>query len=140
VLVPSLAVVFLLAGASMARLALSHGRRRKAFLAGSTRATGTVVGARERPDPDSILGRTCFPTIRFRTSDGREVEFESTVGSDAHVRPVGEEVAVRYRWDAPHSAEIDSFLALWGPTLLFALLGSVFLGLGLGLLTGIVPV
>jgi hypothetical protein len=140
VLVPSLAVVFLLVGASMAGLALSHGRRRKAFLAGSTRTTGTVVGARERPDPDSILGRTSFPTIRFRTIDGHEVEFESTVGSDAHVRPVGQEIAVRYRRDAPHAAEIDSLPALWGPTLVFALLGSAFLGLGLGLLTGVVPV
>jgi hypothetical protein len=138
-LVPVLAAVFCLVGLWMARLALSHGRRRQAFLAGSARAIGTVVGARREPHPDAILGFTSFPTVRFETPDGREHEFESRLGSDAHPPGIGTEVAVRYHPDTPHAAELDSFPALWGLTLLFALLGSVFLVLALGLLTGFLP-
>jgi len=44
------------------------------------------------------------------------------------------------RPDSPHTAGIDSFVALWGLVLLFAPLAAVSLGPGLGLLLGLVPV
>ena len=52
---------------------------------------------------------------------------------------VGQAVTVRYRPESPHQAEIESFLALWGLALICGGLAAVFLGLGLGLLLGLVP-
>jgi hypothetical protein len=52
----------------------------------------------------------------------------------------GDTVAVRYRTDRPEIAEVGSFAALWGPTLLFAGLGVIFLFVGIGIRLGWLPV
>jgi len=52
---------------------------------------------------------------------------------------IGEPASVRYRVDHPEIAELDSFPALWGPTLLFGLLAIVFVGLSISLWLGFIP-
>jgi len=139
-LVPAIGSLFSVIGCWMSVLALRHGWRRRAFVQGSCTSEGTIVGSREDPDPTSDLHGTSFPRIRFQTSAGREITFESRLGSATRDWRVGQPITVRYRPAAPHTAEIDSFFALWGLALVFAVLGTVFLGLGLGLLLGFVPV
>ena len=81
-----------------------------------------------------------FPTVRFRTAAGREMTFQSGTGSGQASWRVGDRVEVRYRRDRPDCAEVGSFAALWGPTLLFAVLGIAFLVVGIGVLAGWIPV
>ncbi len=52
---------------------------------------------------------------------------------------IGDLVSVRYSPDHPEMAELDSIVALWGPTALFALLAVVFVGVGIGLWFGFIP-
>jgi hypothetical protein len=62
------------------------------------------------------------------------------MGSSTAAKRIGDSVTVRYRLDQPHVAEIDAFMPLWGPTLLFGALGGVFLFVGAGILTGVLAV
>jgi len=48
-------------------------------------------------------------------------------------------VSVRYRVDRPEMAEFDSVVALWGPTVVFALLAVVFVTVGVSLWFGFIP-
>jgi Protein of unknown function (DUF3592) len=81
-----------------------------------------------------------FPKVKFRTPSGREVIFQSEMGSSSEARRIGDTVAVRYRSEQPDVAEIDSFMPLWGLPVLFGGLGAVFLFVGLGILSGLLPV
>ena len=107
--------------------------RRRSFLRHSAIASGTIVALMENRDRDEI---SYFPKVKFRTPSGREVTFESEMGATSEAG-VGDVVAVRYRPDQPQVAEIDSFMSLWGLTLLFGVLGAVFLFIGLGILGGL---
>lgn len=118
----------------MSVLASRHFVRRRAFLRGSTTANGVVVSFREDRSRDEI---SYFPRIRFRTPAGREVTFESGAGSSRSSLQIGDSIAVCYRRDQPEMAEVGSFAALWGPTLLFATLGLAFLFVGVGILSGL---
>jgi len=80
-----------------------------------------------------------YPRVRFRTAAGRDITVESSMAFGGTWR-IGEAVSVRYRLDHPEIAEFDNFAALWGPTLLFALLALAFVGVGAGLLFGFIPV
>jgi hypothetical protein len=62
------------------------------------------------------------------------------MGSSSTAGRIGDTVAVRYRPDQPHVAEIDSFMSLWGLAVLFGVLGAVFLVVGLGILVGLIPI
>ena len=59
------------------------------------------------------------------------------MGSSAAAKRIGDSVTVRYSLDQPHVAEIDAFMPLWGQTLLFGVLGSMFLFVGAGILMGL---
>jgi hypothetical protein len=136
-LVPILGGVFALVGGCMSVLAARQWSRQWDFVRVSTRTDGTVVELRQDREQVETVH---FPRIRFETPAGREIVFESGMGSSLSKWSVGDAVPVRYRPDRPNSAEIDSFLALWGVTMLFGLLGGAFLFIGLGLLLDLVPV
>jgi hypothetical protein len=55
-------------------------------------------------------------------------------------RRIGDVVTVRYRYDQPESAEVASFAALWGASLLFGFLAVIFLVLSTLLWLGLIPV
>ncbi len=115
------------------------------FRADSVVTTGTVVDVeqsescheeRDRDDPD--YGReTCStvyqPTVTFRTESGREVTFQSNVGTSRQPE-IGSKIPVRYRPDSPESARVDeaaTSLVLPG---VFTLVGVVLLGVGIPML------
>jgi Protein of unknown function (DUF3592) len=131
-----LGILFLAVGGSLAIAALGRAFRRRAFLRASARTTGEVVGlamVAGRPEP------AFFPKIAFRTPSGRSVTFETGLGSSEPAFVVGQSVAVRYREDDPNRAELDSFLALWGTTVVFGALGFGFALVGAGLILGWIP-
>lgn len=83
--------------------------------------------------------RFCYARVRFQTASGRDITFESGMARGGAAWRTGEVVSVRYRRDQPEVAELDSFASLWGPTLLFALLAVVFVGVGVGVWFGLIP-
>jgi hypothetical protein len=134
-----LSLVFALIGGAMLVAGAAQFGRRRTFLLHSTTAAGIIVARIENLESRDGDARTYFPKVTFRTSAGREVTFQSEMASSG-AGQIGETVRVRYRVDQPHVAEIDSFMALWGSTMLFGALGAVFLFVGLGILTGLLPV
>jgi hypothetical protein len=135
--IAALGSLFGLIGAALLVAAGRQYTRRQAFLRGSAMASGIVVALTENRESDVV---SYFPKVSFRTPSGREVTFQSEMGSSEGAKQIGEPVAVRYRLHQPEDAELDGFMPLWGPTLVFGVLGVVFLFIGLGILTGTLPV
>ncbi|WP_182873498.1 DUF3592 domain-containing protein [Microbispora sp. H10670] len=90
------------------------------------RASGLVVGLRASHSDD---GTVYYPTVRFVTLYGQQVEAESTYGSNPPPARPGEEVPVLYDPAKPTRIRIDS--AAGSGTLL----GGIFLALGVVLFT-----
>ena len=70
-------------------------------------AVGVVTGHTSRSS-HSVEHRSTllFPSVRFQTADGRTVEFQSKVGSNAPPK-VGEEVTVYYDPERPEDAKLS---------------------------------
>jgi hypothetical protein len=132
-----LSTIFALVGAGMLIAAARQFARRRAFLRNSATASGTVVALTESRDRDE---NSYFPKVKFQTTSGLEVTFQSEMGSSCEAKQIGDPVTVRYRPDQPHLAEIDALMPLWGLTVLFGGLGVVFLFVGLGILAGVLAV
>ena len=135
VTVVSTSCVFI--GAGLSVLAWRTFLRRRAFLRESLVATGVIVALTENRESDEI---SYFPEIRFRSLAGHDITFQSGAGASAASWRIGDSVVVCYRKDRPEIAEVGSFAALWGPTVLFAGLGVIFLFVGTGILVGWLPV
>jgi hypothetical protein len=133
----ALCLIFVAVGTWMSILAIRHLLRRRMFLRESEVSAGVVVGLAESPDEE---GTSYSPIVRFRTEDWREATFQSEMGSSDASWQVGDTIRVRHRRDRPNVAEVDSFAALWGPTVFLAVLGVAFLSIGIGILIGWLPV
>ena len=92
------------------------------------RAVGVVTGHTSRSTYDlDRPGRLLFPSVRFQTADGRMVEFQNKVGSNAPPR-VGDEVTVLYDPEYPEEARVP-LGSMFRPNLkLLAVVGAIFLG------------
>jgi hypothetical protein len=127
--------IFCLTGLGLSVVASRHFARRWTFVRGSSVAPGVVIALRE--EPDGIQTQTFgYPRIRFRTTSGREVTFESGMALGGRGWRIGETVSVRYRDEHPETAECNGFLPLWGATDVSTVLAVVFLSVGSGLLLG----
>jgi len=131
--------VFFSIGAALSIVASRHFIRRLAFIRSSAVVPGVVVALREERDGMETQ-RFRYPRVRFRTAAGHDTTFESGMARGGAAWRTGEIVSVRYQRDQPEVAELDSFASLWGPTLLFALLAGVFVGVGAGVWFGLIPV
>jgi hypothetical protein len=69
------------------------------------RTVGVVTGHTFRPGHGGSTGVIC-PSVRFQTADGRTVEFQNGVGSNAPPK-VGEEVTVYYDPERPEDAKLS---------------------------------
>ncbi|GGO09369.1 DUF3592 domain-containing protein [Microbispora bryophytorum] len=90
------------------------------------RTRGLVVGLRASRSDD---GTSYYPTIRFTTVYGQQVEAETTYGSNPPPARPGEEVAVLYDPARPTRIRLDSAAGSG------ALLGGIFLAVGVALFT-----
>ena len=90
------------------------------------KAVGVVIGHTSRRSYDGS-GGVVFPSVRFQTADGRTVEFQNKLGTNAPPR-VGSEVTVFYDPARPEDAKValgDTFK----PNLkLLLIVGAIFLG------------
>jgi hypothetical protein len=133
-----MSAIFVVSGAGLFLVAARHFIRRLAFIRNSAVAGGVVVALREERDGMDTQ-RVRFPRVRFQTTSGRDVTFEAGMARGGAAWQIGEAVSVRYRVDRPEMAEFDSVVALWGPTVVFALLAVVFVTVGVSLWFGFIP-
>lgn len=105
----------------------------RTFLKAAATAPGEVIELSRRLDDD---GSTYAPVVRFRTPQGRPVEFTATAGSNPPAYSVGDQVQVFYDARRPEQALLPDFFSLWGLAaiigglgLAFALIGAFLLGL-----------
>ena len=70
-----------------------------------------------------------YPVARFRSRDGREIEFEG-LGADPPDYREGDHVSVLYRADRPHSARIESFQELHAGPIVVGAFGLIFAAVG----------
>ncbi len=106
-------VLMMLLGAAALGFAAWQGGEAARFLAGASRATGTVVAE----------GRD--PVIRFPLAAGGAAEFRA---GDGRLRAAGDAVPVAFRAEDPGgTARVASFWALWGLALLPLPMGLGFL-------------
>ncbi len=90
------------------------------------RAEGVVFAVKENAgtyNKGRKTSSTYHPVVRYSTSDGKEIEFTSRLGSGFTLRTNGELVTVLYDPARPEAAEIDSFLTLWLAPLIFGMFG-----------------
>lgn len=88
---------------------------------------------------DLILSRSSdsnayYPVVVFRDTSGREVEFQSSTGSNPASYSRGERVSVLYESSSPEGARINSFFSLWGGAIIVGGLGLIFSLIGGGIL------
>jgi hypothetical protein len=97
----------------------------RAFLRQAVPAEGAVIDLTAAWDSEDG-SYTYYPRVRFRTPDGRAVEFTSDVGSSPPAFEVGEPVRVLFDPANPARARIDSFVQLWLLPLILGGIGLVF--------------
>ena len=134
-----LSSIFALVGGTILVAAWWQFTQRRAFVRHSAIASGTIVDLIEERSSDMTSDSmneeiSYFPKVKFQTPSGREVIFQSAMGSGRKAGRIGRTVAVRYRADQPDVAEIDSFMSLWGVTLVWGVVGAGFLFAGLGMI------
>jgi hypothetical protein len=102
------------------------------FNAAAHRAEGTVVRLNWKTSRDNKghSSSSAYPVVRFQ-AEGREVQFEGSVGASPPHYDVGEKVTVLYAPGHPDDARIESTFEQF-------IFPGIFLGLGvLGLLIGL---
>lgn len=103
----------------------------RAWLARSIQAQGSVIDMVQIRDRDT--GSITFaPLVRFRTADGRMVDFQSTFASNPPSHVTGEAVTILYDPMRPGSAAISGFFSIWLGTLILGIIGGVFVVFGVG--------
>ena len=110
-----LSYLFLLIGIGLLAGAGYIYSRTSDFVANASKAQGAVVAL-----------RSGAPEVKFRTHDGREVQFTSSVSSKPPSYSVGETVEVLYRKERPDDAEINAWMTLWLGVIVLGGMGSGF--------------
>jgi len=94
-----------------------------------TRTVGVVTShtSRRSHGIDNHTSVLFFPSVRFQTVDGRTVEFDNKVGSNAPPK-MGDEVTVIYDPEQPEEAKV-ALGSMWrvGPKALLVA-GAIFVG------------
>ena len=90
------------------------------------RAVGVVTGHTSRPTHDNS-GVLRFPSVRFQTADGRTVEFQNKVGTNAPPR-VGDQVTVIYDPGRPEDARVTLGSAFRINPKALLVVGAIFFG------------
>jgi hypothetical protein len=103
----------------------------RAWLARSVAAEGAVVEMIRVVDRES-LSSSFAPLVRFRTADGKSIEFQSTAQSNPPAYYAGQTVTVLYDPAKPNSAAIEGLFPVWGATMILAAIGIMFTAFGVG--------
>ena len=101
----------------------------RAWLGRSVEAQGSVIEMVRVLDRET--GSSSFaPLVRFRTADGRTVEFQSTFQSNPPAYSTGQTVTVLHDPIRPNSAAIAGLFSIWGATIILSAIGAILLAFG----------
>jgi hypothetical protein len=123
--------VFAIIGACMLAGAFALYSSTASFLERAETAQGTVIELMRSRSSDST---SYYPVVQFTAASGREIEFQSSSGSNPPSYNRGEQVSVFYEPSNPDDAMIDGFFSLWGAALIVGGIGSVFALIGGGMI------
>lgn len=99
------------------------------FIAGSTRAEGTVVDWTQGQTPQSSEPGAYFRIIEIEMPNGQRIRGQAEVGVEMRRLEIGERVAVRYRASDPTRMRVVSLSDLWIVELVTGVIAIAF-GLG----------
>lgn len=119
-IVTAFPVIFLLVGAGILAESII-------FSAGAVKTQGEVVQVSTSYGSESGVSYT--PTIRYRRDDGLFMKAETHISSSSYDYAIGERVDILYSYGNPTEVRINSFFSLYGPGLMFAAFGALFIGL-----------
>lgn len=124
---------FALAGVAMLLGSLWICSNTRRFLAAAESTTGEVTSLVRRQTREGV---TFAPKVRFRTLQGKIIEFVSATSGNPSGYAVGDSVGVLYDPARPGEAAIRGFFSLWGGTVIlgalavpFTVAGSVMLAI-----------
>ena len=103
--------------------------RQSRQLAERASTQGEVVALERRVMRAGSSGVYC-PVVKFRTTAGQEIQFESDFGTLPASHKVGQSVTVSYDPADPQKAEISSSLSRWLMPGILAFMGLIALCLG----------
>jgi uncharacterized membrane protein len=107
-------------------IALSSAVHRAEFIHTAQRAEGTVIEMRPANGTRTRAG-ACVPVFRFMADDGQTYMVVSDVTVRRTAFSLGERVTVLYPEGHPENARINSFTPLWLFSMIFGIVGVVFL-------------
>lgn len=113
-------MIFIVIGVIVLLFALVQIWQNYKFINRASSATGTV---------SSLNAGGSHPEIDFQTDNGQKISYPQ--GGLIFGYKVGDQITVLYDVNDPNNASINSFGALWGFVLLEALLGIIFVAVGL---------
>jgi hypothetical protein len=101
----------------------------KTWLTRTVEVSGTVIEMVRVRDSDNT-GYLYYPRVRYTTTDGRTIEFDSSLRTNPPAYRTGQSVQVLYDPGVPDYAVIRGFFSLWLMTVILTFIGSVFLIVG----------
>ena len=97
------------------------------FIQHSQKSSGLVI--------DNILSggksRSYHPVVKFKTPEGTDVQFTSSVGTNPAEFHIGQAVDILYDPLNPQKAQTNSVVDLWMGSVLTAILGTAFVLAGI---------
>ncbi len=121
--------MFMLFGIAKMAVALFLYQGTQSFLTEAARAEGTVVNFMQT---DSSHGVTYAPVVHFVNRNNETTVFVSSTSSNPPGYEKGEKVEVLYFPAKPQDARINSFFSLWGGSVIFGVMGTIFFLIGAG--------
>lgn len=123
--------IFTLIGIGMLVGAALIYRNTSSFLAGASKAEGTVVELVRSRSSNSI---TYQPVVQFAGQSGQTIEFVSSISSNPPEYRIGQKIPVLYDPADPQDARITGFFSLWGGSAILGGMGGVFFLIGAGII------
>lgn len=96
-----------------------------AWLKRSVEVQGTVIEVLRVRDSDNT-GYLFTPRVRFQTTDGREIEFQSGLRTNPPAYRTGQTVQVFYDPGEPRSAVIRGLFSIWFMPIILSFIGLIF--------------
>ena len=83
---------------------------------------GEVIDVREKPGSEAS---TYHPVVKYRAATGEEITFEGPYGSSNWKVKPGDRLPLLVNRTNPNDAEVETFMAQWGLTLVFVVISVV---------------
>ncbi len=119
--------IFTAVGLTLLGLSMWKYSATKTFIESAVTTDGEVV------DFTRGSGTNYKPVVRFKTKDGEEIEYVSSLSTNPPLFDRGEVVTIFYKPDDPQNAKIDEFWSLWFFSVLTGGMGTIFFAIGGGM-------